>query len=38
MATSNKSKYSTYAGLDPAAPVNWGSVANTISRQIGLFN
>jgi len=38
MATSNKSKYSTYAGLDPAAPVNWGSVANTISKQIGLFN
>ena len=38
MATSNRSKYSTYAGLDPAAPVNWGSVANTISKQIGLFN
>jgi hypothetical protein len=38
MATSNKSKYSTYAGLDTAPPVNWGSVANTISRQIGLFN
>ena len=38
MATSNKSKYSTYAGLDPAAPVNWGSIANTISKQIGLFN
>jgi len=38
MATSNKSKYSTYAGLDPAAPVNWGNVANTISKQINLFN
>ena len=37
MATSNKSKYSTYAGLDPAAPVNWGSIANTISKQIGVF-
>jgi len=37
MATSNKSKYSTYAGLDTAPPVNWGSVANTISKQIGAF-
>ena len=38
MATSNKSKYSTYAGLDTEAPVNWGSVANTISKQVNLFN
>ena len=37
MATSSKSKYSTYAGLDTAPPVNWGSVANTISKQIGAF-
>jgi len=37
MATSNRSKYSTYAGLDTEAPVNWGSVANTISKQIGAF-
>ena len=35
--TSNKSKYSTYAGLDPTAPVNWGNIANTISQQIGIF-
>ena len=38
MATSNRSKYSTYAGLDTEAPVNWGSVANTISKQVNLFN
>ena len=38
MATSNRSKYSTYAGLNPEAPVNWGNVANTISKQINLFN
>ena len=32
MATqSTRNKYSTYAGLDTAPPVNWGSVANTIS-------
>ena len=36
--TSNRSKYSTYAGLNPEAPVNWGNVANTISKQINLFN
>ena len=38
MATkSTRNKYSTYAGLDTAPPVNWGSVANTISKQIGAF-
>jgi len=37
IATLSKSKYSTYAGLDTAPPVNWGSVANTISKQIGAF-
>ena len=37
MATSNRSKYSVYAGLDNDPPVNWGSIANTISKQIGVF-
>ena len=38
MATkSTRNKYSTYAGLDDTPPVNWGSVANTISQQVGLF-
>lgn len=32
-----RNEYSTYAGLDTSPPVNWGSVANTISQQIGLF-
>tara|TARA_R110002167_G_scaffold157909_6_gene352988 strand:- start:2684 stop:4663 length:1980 start_codon:yes stop_codon:yes gene_type:complete len=32
---SRVNKYSVYAGLDDAAPVNWGTVANTITEQLG---
>ena len=30
----SKNKYRVYAGMDDSPPINWGTIANTISGQL----